>query len=119
DTGELIHRHHVGAHAPLDLTETAVVGLLEGLEGPHEVIETGAKVRMGRSLHLETFVIQHRCQYPHMVMGCLRSRAASAICRSSRASHAEARPASRRGLRPLRPSRITARASERVNPASC
>ncbi len=39
DALELVVGHDIGRHALLDLAEALVVGLLEGLEGAHEVAE--------------------------------------------------------------------------------
>ena len=38
---DLVGGDDVGGHAPLELAETLVVGVLEGLEGAHEIVEGG------------------------------------------------------------------------------
>ena len=59
DPRKLVDGHDVGTHVALDLGQALVVGLLESLEGPHEVLEGDTEVRSGRGLHLELLIIQH------------------------------------------------------------
>ena len=44
DAGELLVRHDVAGEPRLDLGQTRIVGVLEGLEGPGEILERRSDV---------------------------------------------------------------------------
>ena len=59
DAVDLVGGDDVGGHAALDLAEALVVGVLEGLEGAHEVVEGGGEVAAGGGFGFEWSVFRH------------------------------------------------------------
>ena len=63
DAVDLLGGDDVGRHAPLELAEALVVGVLEGFEGAHEVVEGAGEVVAARrvlgGLGFEARVLVH------------------------------------------------------------
>ena len=108
----------VGAPAPLELVEALVVGVLEGLEGAHEVVEGGADV--GRAgLGLEGVMFQHGVLFLLDSVLADAGGAAASRMRRGKARFLVFAPARiPQSLEALEAGAMTARASLRVSPAS-
>ena len=62
DAIDLVGGDDVGRHAPLELAEAVVVGVLEGFEGAHEVVEGAGEVVAGPRV-LGGFGFEHEVSF--------------------------------------------------------